>query len=81
MAKTSDLAPAVIVNCQTKQISIVELTPEEKIKRVEEITQAEAKEAAEQQKADQKAAALEKLKLDKKNSDLLMALGLISEPL
>lgn len=81
MATINDLEPAVIVNCQTGVSSIVELTLEEKTKRVEEITQVEAKEAEEKEKAAQKAAALEKLKLDKNNSDLLMALGLISEPL
>lgn len=81
MARIDDLAPAVIINCQTKVTSIVELTLEEKIKRIEEITRAEEKEANEQEKAAIKAAALDKLKLDKRNSDLLLALGLISEPL
>lgn len=76
MAKLEDIDLAVIV--KNGKVIYVEMTPEEKNKRLDEINKAEADIVKEEEKAAKKLAALEKLKLDKNYEDLLIALGLDS---
>lgn len=74
----SDFAPAVIKNCQTHEVEVVELTPTEKQDR---IARAAAHELLEQQKIAEKAAADDLLRVldgnpnaSVKASDLLILL-------
>lgn len=76
MAKLEDIGPAVIV--KNGKAVYIEMTPEEKQKRLDEINKAEEELAKEEEKAAKKEAALEKLKTNKDYEDLLIALGLDS---
>lgn len=55
-----DFAPAIVTDCQTKQATSIELSPDEKQHRITAATEHELKE---QQKAAQKAAADDVLRL------------------
>lgn len=71
----------LVINCKTHQQEWLDETIEEIADGELRRTKAAADEAIETEKAAKKTAALDKLKLDPKNNDLLIALGLIEPEL